>query len=81
MASLPIYFESRRVGNVDVDRTGPGFTYDARWIGLRGAFGMPAGRMRYAFNSRTREVVRVSKRYGIFDGGFKRLSQLLRRWP
>ena len=38
MAALPIYFESRRVGNIDVDRAGPGFTYDARWVGLRGAF-------------------------------------------
>jgi serine/threonine-protein kinase HipA len=38
MAGLPIYFESRLVGNVDVDRAGPGFTYDATWIGLRGAF-------------------------------------------
>jgi serine/threonine-protein kinase HipA len=38
MPSLPIYFESRPVGSIDVDRTGPGFTYDSRWIGLRGAF-------------------------------------------
>jgi serine/threonine-protein kinase HipA len=38
MAGLPIYFESRLVGNIEVDRTGPGFTYDPRWIGLRGAF-------------------------------------------
>jgi serine/threonine-protein kinase HipA len=38
MAGLPIYFETRRVGNIDVDRAGPGFTYDPRWIGLRGAF-------------------------------------------
>ena len=36
--SLPIYFESRLVGNIDVDKAGPGFTYDPRWIGLRGAF-------------------------------------------
>jgi serine/threonine-protein kinase HipA len=38
MAGLPIYFESRLVGNIEVDRTGPGFTYDPRWIRLRGAF-------------------------------------------
>jgi serine/threonine-protein kinase HipA len=38
MAGLPIYFESRLVGHVDVDKTGPGFTYDPRWIRLRGAF-------------------------------------------
>jgi serine/threonine-protein kinase HipA len=38
MAGLPIYFEQRLVGTIDVDRSGPGFTYDAGWIGLRGAF-------------------------------------------
>jgi serine/threonine-protein kinase HipA len=38
MAGLPIYFEQRLVGTVDVDKSGPGFTYDAGWIGLRGAF-------------------------------------------
>jgi serine/threonine-protein kinase HipA len=38
MASLPIYFESRLVGKIQVDRTGPNFTYDPGWIGLRGAF-------------------------------------------
>jgi serine/threonine-protein kinase HipA len=38
MASLPIYFESRLVGKIHVDRTGPSFTYDAAWVGLRGAF-------------------------------------------
>jgi len=38
MASLPVYFEQRLVGTIDVDKTGPGFTYDAGWIGLRGAF-------------------------------------------
>jgi serine/threonine-protein kinase HipA len=38
MASLPIYFESRLVGKIHVDRTGPGFTYDPAWLGLRGAF-------------------------------------------
>ena len=38
MASLPVYFEQRLVGTIDVDKSGPGFTYDPDWIGLRGAF-------------------------------------------
>ncbi len=38
MASLPVYFEQRLVGMIDVDKSGPGFTYDPGWIGLRGAF-------------------------------------------
>lgn len=38
MAGLPVYFEQRLVGTIDVDRSGPGFTYDSGWIGLRGAF-------------------------------------------
>ena len=38
MATLPVYFEQRRVGTIDVDRNGPAFTYDPNWIGLRGAF-------------------------------------------
>jgi serine/threonine-protein kinase HipA len=38
MAGLPIYFESRLVGKIEVDRSGPGFTYDPFWIRLRGAF-------------------------------------------
>ena len=38
MANLPVYFEQRLVGTIDVNKTGPGFTYDAEWIGLRGAF-------------------------------------------
>jgi serine/threonine-protein kinase HipA len=38
MAGLPVYFEQRLVGTIDVDKTGPGFTYDSGWIGLRGAF-------------------------------------------
>jgi serine/threonine-protein kinase HipA len=38
MATLPVYFEQRRVGTIDVDKSGPGFTYDLGWIGLRGAF-------------------------------------------
>ena len=38
MVGLPVYFEQRLVGTIDVDKRGPGFTYDADWIGLRGAF-------------------------------------------
>jgi HipA N-terminal domain len=38
MAGLPVYFEQRLVGVIDVDKSGPGFTYDPGWIGLRGAF-------------------------------------------
>jgi serine/threonine-protein kinase HipA len=38
MATLPVYFEQRPVGTIDIDKNGPGFTYDPRWIGLRGAF-------------------------------------------
>src|SRR5215472_702450 len=38
MATLPVYFEQRRVGAIDVDKTGPGFRYDPDWIVLRGAF-------------------------------------------
>src|SRR5262249_3545647 len=35
---LPIYFESRLVGRIQVDKAGPNFTYESAWIGLRGAF-------------------------------------------
>ena len=38
MAGLPVYFEQRRVGTIDVDKSGPGFTYESSWIALRGAF-------------------------------------------
>ncbi len=38
MTNLPLYFEQRCVGTVDVDKNGPGFSYDRNWIGLRGAF-------------------------------------------
>ena len=38
MNSLPVYFEQRLVGTIDVDRHGPAFTYDPKWIALRGAF-------------------------------------------
>ena len=52
MTSLPVYFEQRRVGIIDVDKNGPGFTYDPSWIGLRGAFPisitMPLGAGRIA---------------------------------
>jgi serine/threonine-protein kinase HipA len=38
MATLPVYFEQRLVGAIDVDKSGPGFRYDPDWIVLRGAF-------------------------------------------
>jgi serine/threonine-protein kinase HipA len=38
MATLPVYFEQRLVGAIDVDKNGPGFRYDPDWIVLRGAF-------------------------------------------
>lgn len=38
MADLPVYFEQRLVGTVDVAGDGPGFCYDRRWIATRGAF-------------------------------------------
>jgi serine/threonine-protein kinase HipA len=38
MANLPLYFEQRRVGTIDVDKSGPAFSYDPDWIALRGAF-------------------------------------------
>ncbi len=38
MANLPVYFEQRRVGTIDGDKSGPGFTYDPDWVALRGAF-------------------------------------------
>src|SRR5215472_2989381 len=38
MATLAVYFEQRRVGAIDVDKSGPGFRYDPDWIVLRGAF-------------------------------------------
>src|SRR6476469_3086736 len=38
MANLPVYFEQRRVGGIDVDKNGPRFSYDPDWIALRGAF-------------------------------------------
>jgi serine/threonine-protein kinase HipA len=38
MAGLPVYFELRLVGTIDVDRDGPSFKYGSDWIELRGAF-------------------------------------------
>jgi serine/threonine-protein kinase HipA len=38
MATLPVYFEQRVVGAIDVDKSGPSFRYDPDWIALRGAF-------------------------------------------
>ena len=38
MVNLPVYFEQRLVGRIDVDKKGPGFTYNPDWVALRGAF-------------------------------------------
>jgi serine/threonine-protein kinase HipA len=38
MVNLPVYFEQRLVGAIDVDKNGPGFTYDPDWVVLSGAF-------------------------------------------
>ena len=38
MANLPVYFEQRRVGTIDVNKSGPRFSYDPDWMALRGAF-------------------------------------------
>src|SRR5712675_1797701 len=38
MNHLPVFFEQRRVGTIDIDKRGPGFTYDPEWLRLRGAF-------------------------------------------
>jgi serine/threonine-protein kinase HipA len=38
MAGLPVYFEQRLVGTIDVNKSGAGFTYAPDWIGLKGAF-------------------------------------------
>src|SRR6516225_10061356 len=38
MTGLPVYFEQRRVGTIDINTKGPSFAYDSNWIGLRGAF-------------------------------------------
>jgi serine/threonine-protein kinase HipA len=55
MAHLTAYFEQRVVGTIDVDASGPGFTYDPGWVGLRGAFPisttMPFGSQRIGATS------------------------------
>lgn len=38
MTTLRVYFEQRLIGTIEVDKRGPGFTYDSSWIELRGAF-------------------------------------------
>ena len=38
MSRVRVFFEQRLVGMIDVDKSGPGFTYDRDWIELRGAF-------------------------------------------
>ncbi len=38
MTRLRVFFEQRVVGTIDVDKGGPGFTYDPDWIDLKGAF-------------------------------------------
>src|SRR5262245_33185813 len=38
MTNLPVYFEQRLVGTIEVDKHGAGFKYDQSWVGLRGAF-------------------------------------------
>ena len=38
MINLPVCFEQRLVGAIDVDKNGPGFTYDPDWVALRGSF-------------------------------------------
>ena len=35
---FPYTLSSRLVGRIDVDRNGPGFTYNPDWVALRGAF-------------------------------------------
>jgi serine/threonine-protein kinase HipA len=35
---LPIFYEARLVGEIDVDTEGAGFTYDPSWLTTRGAF-------------------------------------------
>ena len=38
MNRLPVYFEQRLVGTIEVGKGGPGFAYGSEWIGLKGAF-------------------------------------------
>jgi serine/threonine-protein kinase HipA len=36
--ALPVYFEQRTVGTIDVKEDGAGFTYDRNWLATQGAF-------------------------------------------
>ncbi len=38
MAELPVYYESRTVGTIEVHAEGPAFVYAPQWLGTRGAF-------------------------------------------
>ncbi len=38
MPALPVYFETRLVGQIEVGARGPTFVYDAAWLRTRGAF-------------------------------------------
>ena len=38
MAELPVYYESRAVGTIEVHAEGPSFTYAPEWLRTRGAF-------------------------------------------
>lgn len=38
MSRLPIYYETRTVGEIDVSAEGPAFVYDPAWLKTRGAF-------------------------------------------
>lgn len=38
MSRLPIYYETRTVGEIDVGADGPAFIYDPTWLKTRGAF-------------------------------------------
>lgn len=37
-AELPVFFETRRVGTIEVHADGPSFVYDPSWLATRGAF-------------------------------------------
>jgi hypothetical protein len=38
MSSLPVYYEQRLVGIIEVGVDGPSFVYDPKWLSTRGAF-------------------------------------------
>jgi serine/threonine-protein kinase HipA len=38
LSFLPVYFESRTVGTIEIGVEGPTFLYDPGWLGTRGAF-------------------------------------------